>query len=104
MDLLSACRNLRLQFPKPTKLSLLEEELQSLDEESKKDAIKSIFSFWKRSGWVIGNEFALVLEKGEEFFAHTRGLTVIKKSELPDQFLIELLPSNVQIENKVIWF
>jgi hypothetical protein len=104
MDFLSICRNLRHRFPKPIKPSILEEEIQSLDGESKKDAVKSIFSFWKRDGWVIKDDFAVHLSKDEEFFAHSRGLTLVKQSERPDRILIKLLPLNVQIENKVIWF
>lgn len=107
IDLLSICRELRVVFPKPSKLEKVADHFSKygLGAVEVQDAFRSLTNFWKKDGWVLSETYAIQLEDDEDALFHERGITVIKTpDDLPsDKALLKLIPMG-QVDNKVVWF
>jgi len=109
MDLLRLCRELRKLYPKPIKadclIKYLDANAKDCSQSQIEDVTNSIGVFWRRLGWFIDANFAIILEPDEEALFHEKGITIIKTPEsLPtDQVLLKFIPLGQENE-KVVWF
>lgn len=109
MDFFTLCRNLRIEFPKPQKLTVLTtfilENSKELSPEEVGEATSSLSKFWRKQGWLLDKTYAIMLDSDEDALLHEKGITIIKTPDdlPPDQICLKFIPLG-KSDERVVWF
>lgn len=110
INVLGLCKYLKDNFPDPVSPSEIGDAIvfylgYQAPEYAQNDALKSLTTRWKRSGWAWSEAGAVKLKAKEEALFHKSGVTILSPHKLyPDVIINYFVVKSGAEHPRVVWF